>query len=59
MPYKYDKKSGSVENEIKKQIIILIASNCSRKFRDIAGALLVEILNREEAFHAAEEKESN
>lgn len=42
--YKFDKKDGLVD-ETGKQILQLLASNCSAKFRVTAGKLLAEKLN--------------
>jgi hypothetical protein len=42
--YRWNKSLG-VTDEAGKQIIQLVASNCTNKFRNIAGALLVEKLN--------------
>lgn len=43
MTYKYFK--GSILDSNGKQLIVLLASNCTNKFRDMAGKNLVNILN--------------
>ena len=42
--YKWDKTDGILDNT-GKQVLQIVASNCSKKFRNIAGELLVDCLN--------------
>ena len=64
--YKFDTKQGILD-ELGNQVLVLIRTNCTKKFRNLAGRLLAERLNvmeqaREHAGlapHAGEKGEGN
>lgn len=45
-PYKYG--NGEIRDAVGRQLMVLMPSNCTKKFRDRVGKTLVGILNAEE-----------